>query len=749
MKTKFQSYYLRSNIVLLLLFCSLYTNAQILHGYVKTLGRPNKPGTPLNDVEIRVKGEHNTVFSNAKGEFSVLMLGKKNGEAYSLQRIYKKYYELCDKNTVGRSYAFSASARLTLTMASSRQIASDKRRIANNAYAVANKKYKSLMETLEKKKAENKIALETSQKQYQDLQQKYEKYQILIDGLSDHYARLDYDTMDEQERKISQLIEEGELDKADSLLKQNGIYKRIEQICNNLRTGQKLMEDANEEYSATLKQQEKDAEYLFQLYTIALARFDNEKARFYIETRAELDSTNAMWQYDAASYIAEYLSDYDAAFKYAKRGIRVYETRHSNDSLSMVRHLNVAGTILSYQEKYDEAVQYHNRARKIIQAYHAEYSEEAVDMHLCYGYIYSGMSSVTSINGQSDYAMAFRELAKEEYEKAIEVCKEMPNIGSNYKGGSYYGYATCLSHEAILDKSVNEISSYNKKNILAWNNYQKAIKMWEQDGIVNAGLIATCKMQMVSCISNNEEYKKQSNEAINLLTKIYGDMHPHIATCLMNLGYACFRDDNMKGALDYYEKAYNMRKILLGEMHTKTLISKKSINETKEIILTGLPGKYYPRNILQEYLKTKDLEKAETDFSLALNMLKAHEDSIWILQMEFFENLGLMYLDQKKYEDAIDAYSTAMIIMEQNNPDKNNNDFLRILHKLKDACLATKDFHTYLLFFYDVIQQGYIEMKEVPATFFMLSDEYIKDNPNDTEVMEKFQQVKDKIGITP
>ena len=81
---------------LLAIMCFFYYGslAQTQQGYVKTLGRPNKKGEALSGVSVRVKGEHNAALSKSDGTFSMLMTGKKNGDAYSLQQVQKTDYEL-------------------------------------------------------------------------------------------------------------------------------------------------------------------------------------------------------------------------------------------------------------------------------------------------------------------------------------------------------------------------------------------------------------------------------------------------------------------------------------------------------------------------------------------------------------------------------------------------------------------------------------------------------------------------------
>ena len=85
-----------------LILISAIISAQTQLGYVKTLGRPNKPGVALSGVSVRVVGGHNAVLSGQDGKFEMLLSGKKLGDAYSLQQVHKSGYDLKDKDAVGR-----------------------------------------------------------------------------------------------------------------------------------------------------------------------------------------------------------------------------------------------------------------------------------------------------------------------------------------------------------------------------------------------------------------------------------------------------------------------------------------------------------------------------------------------------------------------------------------------------------------------------------------------------------------------
>ncbi len=301
-------------------------NAQTQEGYVKTLGRPNQKGMALSGVSVRVKGEHNPVLSNEVGTFIILNASKKMGDAYSLQEVTKKGYELNEPDLIGRPIAFSEKVKLTLVMVSSTQLQADKQRIENNAYRVAERNYISKLAELEKKKKNNAVAANDYHRRLEELQDGFEKYQLLIDGLAEHYAHVDYDLLDEKGQEINTCIENGELEKADSLIKV--LFDPITALKRNkdalpllnkqIAEANQLIDKANEDMSAVLRQQEKDAEYLYQLYTIALSRFDKEKAKFYIVTRAELDTTNVNWQTEAGIFLSNFF-DKEQALTYHKR----------------------------------------------------------------------------------------------------------------------------------------------------------------------------------------------------------------------------------------------------------------------------------------------------------------------------------------------------------------------------------------------------------------------------------------------
>lgn len=201
-----------------MLLAPLAAEAQQVQGYVKTIGRPGKPGAPVPNATIRWKGTVNSTVSGKDGRFTSTMPGKKDGDAIVLQSVNKQGYELQDKGIIGRPLVFSTTVPIVITMVSTAQLQADKQRIEQNAYQIAERNYKKKINQLNKEVEEKKITADEYHQQLVDLQNKYETYQSLIGDMADRYARTDYDQLDSVDYQINLCIENGELERADSLI---------------------------------------------------------------------------------------------------------------------------------------------------------------------------------------------------------------------------------------------------------------------------------------------------------------------------------------------------------------------------------------------------------------------------------------------------------------------------------------------------------------------------------------------------
>ncbi len=659
--------------IALLLACislALGAFAQTQQGYVKTIGKPGKKGVALSGVTVRAKGNHNAVVSKSNGRFSMKMKGLKNGDAYSLQQVQKKGYELNDAGTLGRQYAFSSIVPLTIVMVSTAQLQADIQRIENNAYAVAEKNYKAKMAKLEKQLNENTITAEEYRAALQELQNSFEKYQSLIENLADHYAHTDYDMLDENEAEINTLIENGELEKADSLihtlfdpidvLKRN--KEALSRLDQTIADAQGILNQANTDMAAVLKQQDKDAEYLYQLYTIALAQFDNERAAKYIQTRAELDTTNVQWQYDAGEFLHDYLANINLALDYYQLGLRQSLKQYGKQSEWYAKFCWAMSLTYNYQGNLEKASYY---SQKLIEICELNDSVENPVM----GMSYSSFAYLCVSKGDYDKALEYYKKALDIYER--EYGTEHDNIATAYNniGSVYYikgDYDNALEyHKKALDIYEREYGTEHKRIATFYNNiglnyydkgdldkaleyYQKALDISERILGTDHPFVATYYNNIGLVYDKKGDYDKALNyfkKALGNVERIYGTDHPHVAITYSNTGCVYSRKGDHDKALEYHDKALDIQERILSTDHPDIASTYNNIG-----LVYSRKGDY--DKALEYYLKALGID--ERVFGME------HPEVASTIQ-----NIGSSYYRKGDYDKALVYYLKALGILER------------------------------------------------------------------------------------
>ena len=540
---------LRLYVIGVALCGAILLHAQTQQGYVKTLGRPNQKGQALSGVTIRVKGGHNAVLSSRDGTFALTLTGKKLGESYQLQQVQKQGYELCEQGVIGRSYAYSDQVALAITMVNSRQLQADKERIETKAFEVAEKTYQSRLSLLEQQREQNAVTIEQYREQLQHLQDKFEKYQSLIDQLADHYARVDYDHLDETERTVNLCIENGDLERADSLLRQLGVYQLVEDIDRRLKSGHQLMTEANREREAVEKQQEKDAEYLYQLYTIALARYDNDKAGFYIETRAKLDTMNAVWQFDAAYYLQKQ-NQYGKSSSYYERtlqlfrqlaqsNVKIYETKVTTVLNNLANLYTDSRRYVDAEKMYKEVLELRQRlVQSNPQLYESDYAHTLNNLAVLYYRTRRYADSEPMFKEALEIRQRLAQVNPQTYES--DVAMTLNNLAAMYNDSQRYVEAESMYLEAL------EI-----KQRLAQSDPQR----YEPDLALTLNNLALLYTKIKRYTEGEAKYKEALAIYHRLVQRNPQAYEPYMAQTLLNLAIQYYNTKRYAEAKAMYQES--------------------------------------------------------------------------------------------------------------------------------------------------------------------------------------------------
>lgn len=313
------------NIVLLFLFilCGIFANAQTQQGVVKTRGKMVNgklvPGEGLSGATVLL-GDRNVVSNGENGTFSF----PTRGNRYLVKGCKKQGYQLIDMQ-VCREYKYSDNP-LYLVMETPEQQQSD-------LLAKERSLRRDLLWRLQQREDEVdnlNLSLQEKNRLLQEINRQCDENEKLIKDLAQYYSTLDYDRLDEFQRQVAYLLENNELEKADSMLRSRGsIDGRIREIQREQEAEAK--EDAiiaerqkNNDASkaGTRKKLEDVASDCYSFYLRFSQDHQNDSAAHYLGYRAILDTTNIEWQNEAGRFIEKYLADYKKGLAYYRRCLR-------------------------------------------------------------------------------------------------------------------------------------------------------------------------------------------------------------------------------------------------------------------------------------------------------------------------------------------------------------------------------------------------------------------------------------------
>ena len=339
----------KSFFILICILIPLSTFAQMQEGIVKTRGRMVNgqlvAGTKLSGVTITLNFGNPLVTGN-DGAFSFIVPA---GRSFSLVSAEKKGYTLVDAEYTRRSFKYSASNPFYVILEDENQRQADinaaTRKVRNTLMAQLEKRE----EEIENLKAQKKITEKEYQEHLLQLYDNQSKSEQLVKDMAKRYASTDYDQLDEFNRQVQQCIDDGELQKADSLIRSKGdIEQRVTEYHRALVANKQEREELNrreakleQSEASTAKTYEDLSQDLLRRSEIFLQEFKQDSALYCLKMRADLDTTNVDAVMDYAS-LCHFQNKYEESEKYYMLALNNYVQLFRQ--IPDVYHRGLAGT---------------------------------------------------------------------------------------------------------------------------------------------------------------------------------------------------------------------------------------------------------------------------------------------------------------------------------------------------------------------------------------------------------------------
>lgn len=653
---------------LLLFLCG---TAQTQQGYVKTRGRLVNgsvvAGQRLSGATVQVKGR-NAVVTNANGAFSFPMPANK----FSIQSVKKQGYVLNDPEILSKQFSYSSDPLILVLEVPSQQ-AEDKLATERKLRRTLSRQLQQREDEIERLKEQNRLTEEQYHQALQELFAEQEKSLNLVSQMAERYAKIDFDQIDEFNRRVSECIIEGRLTEADSLIKSKGDLK--ERIATHNKhheanvEARKHLEDSE---AMEIKNREDLAEDCYNQFIIHKLQHHPDSAAYYIEQRALLDTTNVDWLYDAACYLKD-IGNVDKALSLFLKAHNQYVTLGVNDN----HHAEILETIADIYYDIDDkskAKCYYNLA---IDAF-----EEINALHPHLVHCYDFLSSTII------YTMKTNEKVWDAFE-GTKI--NMP------KGEDYYKYLFFGSN-FILDHIYNSADidiNYIYFEDGGWSssvNYNKAVQYHERalakvDSVYGSNSILAAKIHKslgkAYRYSHNLDKSMENYEMASTILNAIDSLNPELSDLYGMMADFCFRaQKDITAAIHYYQQAIHVLKTLFGN-HQKIgryyeslggiYNGQKEYQAAIECYKKALDNdnRIYGEKsdwIIQINSSISSTYRNLSDFGKAIEYLQVNKSIIdqrleWNSSRDktsqysaYYRELGDIYFLQKDYSSALDAY---------------------------------------------------------------------------------------------
>ena len=538
-------------IAILLIICSISQsifaqNAQI--GYVKTRGRivDGKliPGRKLSGVVIRILGK-NDVMSDNDGQFFIVDNSGTN--TFTISRIVKNGYELMNTNILNQKKQFS-NEPLVIVLEESQILQEDKLMLERKIRRILQRQLQQKEDEIESSKEQKKLTEDEYRKQLQDLYYQQENNEKLINDMVESYKRIDYDLIDDFTQIVSDYIIAGELQKADSLLKTkeniSTLYVEIEL--------EKVRLD--EERAKIKKEMETLSNVRYNLFEKYLVEQKNDSASYYLDLRAQLDTTDYKLATETGKLFLEELSNDNKAIFYFTRAKEIAIQKYSSEHPDVASSLQNIGNVFLFRGNYYEAIIQYNQSLELYRTLMGDSSR------------YVGLSLMNV--GIANNSMRKYDKALGYYNKSLEIFENIYKTDNN---------------KDIADVYNNMgVSCENKKDYeLALSYYKKAFEIRNaiydykhQEIAISCSNIAGVFDALGDYKSAIENYRK----CIEILKVARGSNHPDVALAYNNLAATYYNMDDYKNAEIYFELSFQILSRVLPSDHPEIRAVRENID---------------------------------------------------------------------------------------------------------------------------------------------------------------------------
>lgn len=660
---------MRKILCILFILTSVISIAQIQQGFVKTRGRivdgKLVSGKGLSGAIITLN-YGNSFVSDSLGSFSFII---PKSQPYSLVSVVKKGYILVDPDYTKCVFHYSSQNPFYIVLEDvnlyQAELNAATRKVRNTLYTQLAKREQEIEEL----KVQNKVNEKEYQEQLQILYDNQSKMEQLVKEMAERYVSTDYDLLDDFNQTVQQLIEDGNLMKADSMLHSRGnIEERVAKYHSVVAANKKFREELEQSEKGVARDYEDLSLNLYQRSEIFLQSFLHDSALHYLKMRADLDTTrlNAVWDY---AYLCLKQREFSECETYLRICLRAYEHNQDEANIALLHHNY--GLLYYIIHDYENCEKYYlsalDKLDKLSCLYPDMYIAPLAMTQNNLGALYNILSDYS--NSEKYYKLALK--------NRIQLCKNDSNL-------YFSDLAATQNNLGVLYQNLHD---YKNSELFCKQSLDNYMFLFEQNPRMYRRDLAKAQNNLGLLYYEHREYgvsehyfRSALSNYEQLFDKNPGAYRLDLAKTQNNLGLLCSRlfdyvnsEKYLKLALDNLEYLYqiypetyreelastqNNLGFLYSELHDQVNSEKYYLlsNSNLSMLFAHDPNTY--RNDLAKnefaignlYFNLQDYNHCERYYQLALEHLNTFESSSNFAEVAKIQNnLGFLYYKLSDY----------------------------------------------------------------------------------------------------
>lgn len=523
-------------IVMGVLFATMgFGQVQTQQGYVKTRGRLDSngnliPGQGLQGAAVYIKGRSAVSVEANDGAFSFPVPDK----YFCVDSVRKSGYQLVDMEFCYKTREYS-STPVDILMENPGQLEAeilDRERKWHRKSEIRFQKLEDSISGLN-------IGLEEKNRLLNEIGQERVLIEKYIKQLARYYATIDYDRIGAFQKRVDSLMNNCEFKKARQLLYSKGnVEDRLEKIRSEEKAEAQMdaeiqiaIETNNKAKSGTLEERQELAQDCYSYFNSHLLEQCYDSAFYYIELRANIDTTNAEWQYDAGIALD---FQFEKQGIYLNRALRLYRELAKSNPNNYEKNIALTLCHLASHYSFGDGMLMQDEIlyQKTINTFVGEaFYKEALDI---YDRLvkYNPTQYITLYQTLSGLARLYNNLKK--YTESIYYWNKSKNaldsiiaykIDDDYAGSLYGSVYTSLGEIYYTTNRLEDCEKNYKNALSSYVNYFNQCKD-KRFAINYLFFVNLTFFDLVELYENTQQYNKVAPVFLEII-ELYKEMESY------------------------------------------------------------------------------------------------------------------------------------------------------------------------------------------------------------------------------